>query len=227
MKKLLPVLLALVMLFSCFSPAALALDQSKLSNISVNIEPNLSYSAKSVFDAKTMDKVDEKDGVLTVETDYGLVFTCALPEYVSYLTQDLRHDLATYLMYYSDPGTEVKSFIEDEMHLNIFTNTDQCLDVFFYAYEEGDSLSSIVGNANELTEADAAAIVPLLGSNFDYGMVGDQLWFIGDYLKENNVLLGITFVGGHIVKAAMYNIASDDDVNIILDMLASVKLSMK
>lgn len=234
MKKVLAVFLALVMMSACTSVVASALDLSGVAPEDVNIGIHESQSEKGLFDnvdVETSDKVAEENGVLTVETDYGLVFTFKTMEGVGYLTQDLRHDLMTYLSCYSEPVEQARGFIEDDMHLNIFTTTNDCLDIYIYSYEESDTLSEIIQNANDLTDSDAATIAEILGSayevKFEYGLIGDQMWFVGNLLEDYNALLGVTYVGGHRIDAAIHNIASDDDIDTVMNMMASVSLSMK
>ena len=237
MKKTVAFILVISMIIVCFagigSASELDLNSISAEDLNENYGLHISNSEKGLFDnygIETSDKITEEDGVLTIETDYGLVFTYTEIEDVSYLTQDINYDLITYFMYFSDPVETVKGYIEDDIHLNIFSTTDQCLDIFFYAYEEGDTLSNIIVDANDLTDEDAAIIGTLLegiyGIGFEYGMIGDQLWFLGNLLEEYNVIVGITYMGGHRIEAYMYNIASDADIDAALSMVASVKLSM-
>lgn len=233
MKKVFAVFLTLVMLVASSGAVASAKDLSGITSEDINTHIHPSYAEKSALsdaDVQTTDIVTEEDGILTVETDFGLKFTYKLSEDVNYLTQDLQHDLLTYLNCYNEPVETVRHFIEDEMHLNIYTTTDQCLDIFFYAFEGTDKLSEIIVDANDLTEKEAEAIIDVLSNafetNFEFGSLGDQNWFIGDALEEYNMLIGVTYVGGHMIEATLRNIASDDDIETILNMLGSVSLSM-
>ncbi len=230
MKKTITLLLVLALL--CAMPASFAegLNFDGIGDGEGVIDLNLSGEEKTIFTSDkgfgTSDIVTDENGTVTVTTDFGVTLVCTVPAGIYYLTQDYFHDLTVYNAVYSDPAKVLEQFIEKQMHLNLFTTGGSCIDAFFYVYAEDDTLAKMIGNANDLVQKDAAYVADYLtkvnGVTFEYGMVGNQLWFVTNLVESYHKVVGITYVNGHVVQAYVENIANTDDLNTAQQMLASV-----
>lgn len=231
MKKLLALVLVISLLGVPFGAFAEGLNLEGVTSEGAVIDTTGTSDKLISKAASSTDKVEDIDGNLVVTTNFGVVLTCSVPSGVYALTQSYFHDIALYNSVYPDPAAIIEKFINDEMHLNLFTVTGSCLDVFFYVYEGTNSLGEMIGSANNLSDSDAATVAAYLAKvndvDFEYGKVGDQVWFIANLIGSHNMLVAFTYVNGHCVQAYMYNIATNDDVQTAMNMLASVSFSTK
>ncbi len=234
MRKLIALLLVLSLMTVSLAAVAETLNldgivsDSAVINTEIDI-PEKTFPTESKA-ARTSDKVYDKGDAVVIETPMGVVLTCTVPEGFAYLTQDYFHDMAKYNRYYPNPNEVVEYFIEKEMHLNVFTTAGACLDTFIYVYSDTDGLDQAIGNANNLSDSDAAYVAEYLGNSnnvtFEYGMVGDQLWFItADLIESANMIVGFTWVNGHFVAAYLENVATESDIEVVLTELACVSFS--
>lgn len=233
MKKFLALILTLSLVCMILGASADGLNLDGITDTSVVISTENSIPEKEIVSIskgiRTTDTVTDKGDVLTIQTNFGVTMNCTVPNNTAYLTQDYFHDIDNYNRYVNKPSEMIQKFIEDEVHLNLFTISGSYLDAYFHVYEGENPMAQIVGNANELAEDDAAQIAAYLGQindvEFEYGTVGGQVWFIASLIANNNMLVGFTYVNGYLVSAYLYNIATEEDVATALNLLASVSFS--
>ena len=235
MKKLIALLLTLFLITVSLAAVAETLNLEGVTDESAVIDVEMGIPEKTILAAtkgtRTSDKVYDTTGAVTIETPFGVVLTFNTSSGFEYLTQDYFHDIDKYTKYYSDPLAVVQKFIDEEMHLNVFTASGSCLDTFFYVMSSQNSLAQAIGNTNSLSSSDADYVASYLTNlnnvEFIYGTVGSQVWFIADLIESNNMIVGFTYVNGHMIQAYMYNVVSESDVTTVMAELASVSFSEK
>ena len=121
MKKLLALVLVISLLGVPFGAFAEGLNLEGVTSEDAVIDTTGASDKLISKAASSTDKVEDIDGNLVVTTNYGVVLTCSVPSGVYALTQSYFHDIALYNSVYPDPAAIIEKFINDEMHLNLFT----------------------------------------------------------------------------------------------------------
>ena len=153
---------------------------------------------------RTTDVVKLEEDTLTIQTELGVSITYEPGEGVVLLTQDLFQDLATYVTFCDEPKKVCQNFIDNHIHLNVF---NEAFDIYV-GVEEPDLLGTVVGDANDLSESDAEYLVDYLeeetGLPFTVGLLGEQVWFLGDAIEEGGSMYLFTWVNENLVSAIIH-----------------------
>ena len=175
----------------------------------------------------TTDEVMLTDTGVLVLTEDGLAIAYERPtDNVVALTQDLDQQTLLYLLLFSSNlRAKAAEFIEQGIHMDIY-DFDTGTDIFIYTEET--LMSMLVPNLTAMSEDDVAVIQNYLkntefeGANsVTAGMIGNNLWFFGDYGTAGIML---TFVNG-IQIACIFAYVDDSGPVTGLTLLDSLTVS--
>lgn len=202
-KLLTAALLILALCTGCLAEetSGLALEGIEINSLPTagNLEatvPEASYA----LGATTLDSVSVNGNSKTVYTPGGIAFSYSSNSYLS-ISQDVIADYYVYANCFNDINEVQNWMISNECHLLLLGRSFEV-----YLYDDGVSpLGSLVGNANDLTDADAKQIIGLYKQQYtnysiDCGYLGGNVWFA---LNGSNGDFLITFVNGHEIVAVL------------------------
>ena len=157
----------------------------------------------------------------------GIAYT-APSDYVYVLTQDYLHQTELYEAFYSDPLEMALSFVDNEIHLNIY---DAVSGTDIYLREIESELTQYFPDVDEMTEMEIQFVQEyFLSAGFTleddpaFKKVGGNQYFVFDCSDTEQTVYMYTFENGHMIYI-WYNASTPEQVAGGAEVLESLYIS--